>query len=217
MARSASGAGGVWAVAARASGARRVTPSPSPPQNPLLAGATVNDLSAPAGGDDTRASSATAAAAEGEGMGAELSTQLPAPTRHGRLAGAPRRAKVPFEKGYSQMDWVRLTQTHKDLAGLGGGRPRRDITLEEVALHCTREDAWTVLRGKVGQGAAARCLRRRGRKRHSVALGLPSALRFAWRSRPAAPPTSPPPPPATSRCTTSPPTSSSTLAESPSS
>ena len=92
------------------------------------------------------------------------------------------------------MDWVRLTQTHKDLAGLGGGRPRRDITLEEVALHCTREDAWTVLRGKVGQGAAARCLRRRGRKRHSVALGLPSALRFAWRSRPAAPPPAPRPP-----------------------
>ena len=27
------------------------------------------------------------------------------------------RAKVPFEKGYSQMDWVKLTQTHPDLAG----------------------------------------------------------------------------------------------------
>ena len=28
------------------------------------------------------------------------------------------RAKVPFEKGYSQMDWLKLTQTHPDLAGI---------------------------------------------------------------------------------------------------
>lgn len=27
------------------------------------------------------------------------------------------RAKVPFEKGYSQMDWLKLTRTHPDLAG----------------------------------------------------------------------------------------------------
>lgn len=27
------------------------------------------------------------------------------------------RKKVPFEKGYSQMDWLKLTQTHPDLAG----------------------------------------------------------------------------------------------------
>ncbi|KAA8515656.1 hypothetical protein F0562_018733 [Nyssa sinensis] len=26
-------------------------------------------------------------------------------------------AKVPFEKRYSQMDWLKLTQTHPDLAG----------------------------------------------------------------------------------------------------
>jgi len=29
------------------------------------------------------------------------------------------RAKVPFEKGYSQMDWLKLTRTHPDLAGTG--------------------------------------------------------------------------------------------------
>ena len=28
------------------------------------------------------------------------------------------RAKVPFEKGYSQMDWLKLTRSHPDLAGL---------------------------------------------------------------------------------------------------
>lgn len=27
------------------------------------------------------------------------------------------RAKVPFEKGYSQMDWLKLTRNHPDLAG----------------------------------------------------------------------------------------------------
>jgi len=27
------------------------------------------------------------------------------------------RKKVPFEKGYSQMDWLKLTRTHPDLAG----------------------------------------------------------------------------------------------------
>jgi hypothetical protein len=27
-------------------------------------------------------------------------------------------AKVPFEKGYSQMDWLKLTQKHHDLAGI---------------------------------------------------------------------------------------------------
>lgn len=27
------------------------------------------------------------------------------------------RVKVPFEKGYSQMDWLKLTRTHPDLAG----------------------------------------------------------------------------------------------------
>lgn len=29
------------------------------------------------------------------------------------------RAKVPFEKGYSPMDWLKLTRTHPDLAGTG--------------------------------------------------------------------------------------------------
>ncbi|PKA62377.1 hypothetical protein AXF42_Ash009262 [Apostasia shenzhenica] len=32
------------------------------------------------------------------------------------------RAKVPFEKGYSQMDWLKLTGTHPDLAGKIKGR-----------------------------------------------------------------------------------------------
>lgn len=35
----------------------------------------------------------------------------------GKLKKPAPRAKVPFEKGYSQMDWLKLTQTHPDLAG----------------------------------------------------------------------------------------------------
>jgi cytochrome b involved in lipid metabolism len=34
-------------------------------------------------------------------------------------------------------------------AGLQGQPPRRGITLEEVARHCTEADAWTVLGGRV--------------------------------------------------------------------
>jgi len=59
------------------------------------------------------------------------------------------RAKVPLEKGYSQMVWLRLLQTEPDLAGLKGASPKRLITMEEVKQHKTDEDAWTVLRGRV--------------------------------------------------------------------
>ncbi|KAK3126718.1 hypothetical protein QOZ80_7AG0561310 [Eleusine coracana subsp. coracana] len=59
------------------------------------------------------------------------------------------RAKVPFEKGYSQMDWLKLTRTHPDLAGLKGQSNRRLITLEEVKKHKTGDCIWTVLKGRV--------------------------------------------------------------------
>lgn len=36
------------------------------------------------------------------------------------------RAKVPFEKGYSPMDWLKLTRTHPDLAGTSFLRRRRN-------------------------------------------------------------------------------------------
>lgn len=60
------------------------------------------------------------------------------------------RAKVPFEKGHSQMDWLKLTRTHPDLAGLKGQSNKRLISLKEVKLHKTEEDSmWTVLNGRV--------------------------------------------------------------------
>lgn len=59
------------------------------------------------------------------------------------------RAKVPFEKGYSPMDWLKLTRTHPDLSGLKGQTNRRLITLEEVKQHKTGDCIWTVLKGRV--------------------------------------------------------------------
>lgn len=119
------------------------------PQNPLLAGATVTDRS---GGSSGSSGSGAAPPAT---MGGTLGKLESALQQSGMPPPRGRKKVVPFEKGWSQMDWVRLTQSGADLSGLGGGRPRRDITLEEVAQHNTREDCWTVLRGKVG--AAAGC------------------------------------------------------------
>ncbi|TKY67970.1 Cytochrome b5 domain-containing protein RLF [Spatholobus suberectus] len=59
------------------------------------------------------------------------------------------RAKVPFEKGYSQMDWLKLTRTHPDLAGLKGQSNRRLISMDEVRKHQTEGQVWTVLKGRV--------------------------------------------------------------------
>ncbi|KAI4333096.1 hypothetical protein L6164_017944 [Bauhinia variegata] len=59
------------------------------------------------------------------------------------------RAKVPFEKGYSPMDWLKLTRSHPDLAGLRGQSNRRLISMNEVKQHQTEGQMWTVLKGRV--------------------------------------------------------------------
>ncbi|KAI5341917.1 hypothetical protein L3X38_009792 [Prunus dulcis] len=59
------------------------------------------------------------------------------------------RAKVPFEKGYSQMDWLKLTRTHPDLAGLKGQSNKRLISINEVKQHQKGDSMWTVLKGRV--------------------------------------------------------------------
>lgn len=46
------------------------------------------------------------------------------------------------------MDWIRLTQHAKDLAGRKGSRLRA-ISLDEVASHASEFDCWTVFRGRV--------------------------------------------------------------------
>ncbi|KAL4600994.1 hypothetical protein ACB098_11G174900 [Castanea mollissima] len=59
------------------------------------------------------------------------------------------RAKVPFEKGYSQMDWLKLTRTHPDLADLKGQSNKRLISMNEVKQHQKEGSMWTVLKGRV--------------------------------------------------------------------
>jgi cytochrome-b5 reductase len=54
-----------------------------------------------------------------------------------------RPGKVPFEKGYSQMDWLFLCRQRARVA-----RPR-DVTMAEVATHNTESDGWTVINDKV--------------------------------------------------------------------
>ena len=55
-------------------------------------------------------------------------------------------------RGFSLMDWVRLTKSGKDLSGVGGpmvrGRPR-EVTRQELRKHRKRQDAWMALNGAV--------------------------------------------------------------------
>ena len=99
---------------------------------------------------------------------------MPPPVSAAGTRAVPGRNKVTLEKGFSQVDWMRLTKTHPDLAGerctclhalacvpdaigrlrvparagLGGAAPRT-FTLAEVREHNTMEDFWTVLDGRV--------------------------------------------------------------------
>ncbi len=54
-----------------------------------------------------------------------------------------RPGKVPFEKGFSQMDWIMLCRRKGPTA-----RPR-DVTMAEVSQHSSESDGWTVIDGKV--------------------------------------------------------------------
>jgi hypothetical protein len=81
-----------------------------------------------------------------------------APAAHTQVALSEKapRSKVALEKGYSQVDWLRLSTSGADLAGLGGSGVRKDVTLDEVRQHKALPDPWIVLRGKVYNiGAAA--------------------------------------------------------------
>lgn len=122
-------------------------------QNPLIQNATVVDTTTCARTSITTTPAASVPATLPQDNSS--SSMHPPPTAPSTSTPAvplvPRnRKKVPFEKGYSQMDWIRLTNSGADLTGLGKGtRPRKDIPLSEVALHNTVQDGWTVLRGKV--------------------------------------------------------------------
>ena len=52
-----------------------------------------------------------------------------------------------MRKGFSLMDWIRLTKSGADLAGTGGRL--RAVTTKELRRHNKRSDAWMALNGKV--------------------------------------------------------------------
>jgi len=72
-----------------------------------------------------------------------------APASAGTQSADSTGKKVHLGAGYSQMDWMRLTKTQNDLAGVAGASTKRKVTLEEVKQHNRIDDCWTVLRGKV--------------------------------------------------------------------
>jgi len=60
--------------------------------------------------------------------------------------GNPRN-KVSLKQGRSLMDWIRLTNSATDLTGVRG--QLKDVSLQELALHNKRTDAWLAIRGLV--------------------------------------------------------------------
>ncbi|NXE51981.1 NB5R4 reductase, partial [Casuarius casuarius] len=55
--------------------------------------------------------------------------------------------QVPLKPGRSLMDWIRLTKSGKDLAGLKGRLI--EVTEDELAKHNKKEDCWICIRGLV--------------------------------------------------------------------
>jgi len=50
-------------------------------------------------------------------------------------------------QGRSGLDWIKLTKSDVDLSGIGQKLLRVNAT--ELAKHCTKDNAWIVVRGKV--------------------------------------------------------------------
>ena len=62
------------------------------------------------------------------------------------------RNKVALAKGFSLMDWIRLTKSGKDLTGVGGprvGGKVREVIRQELRRHRKRKDAWMAINGAV--------------------------------------------------------------------
>ena len=76
-----------------------------------------------------------------------IATRPRAPTKEGG------RRKLP--RGYGLLDWIRLCRKEKDLAGTDG--EKRKITEEELANHCTEDDAWTAINSNFFRYFARTC------------------------------------------------------------
>ncbi|XP_019854312.1 PREDICTED: cytochrome b5 reductase 4-like [Amphimedon queenslandica] len=79
-----------------------------------------------------------------------LTLSLPQSPQIKRSISAPGlkvRQRASLGPGCSMMDWIRLCKNTPDMAG-NGGTPR-PVSREELARHCTEDDAWTCYNGKV--------------------------------------------------------------------
>lgn len=47
------------------------------------------------------------------------------------------------------MDWIRLGKSGRDLTGVGRRAGTLSVSPRQLAEHCTAEDAWIAIRGKV--------------------------------------------------------------------
>jgi len=56
------------------------------------------------------------------------------------------RSRVALTPGHSLLDWIRLGKSGRDLTGVGGRR--QDVTADQLARHCSHDDAWTALKGR---------------------------------------------------------------------
>lgn len=60
------------------------------------------------------------------------------------VTGNPRN-KTALKPGRSLMDWIKLTNSSTNLSG--NGNRLRDISLDELAQHKNKNDAWLAIRG----------------------------------------------------------------------
>ncbi|CAG0885610.1 unnamed protein product [Cyprideis torosa] len=73
-------------------------------------------------------------------------TNTLSPTASGSATGNPRN-KVALKPGHSLMDWIKLTNSGKDLAGTKGRLLK--VSPQELSRHCHRKDHWLAIRGIV--------------------------------------------------------------------
>ena len=119
----------------------------NPPSSPILRKKMQLNLAV----TKTAASTATSVSTNNLGAGSDTSRVQPVASCcpiHNAPSKRPASKKVSKRKlgpGCGLLDWIRLCRSGQDLAQ-NGGTPKM-VTLEELSLHNTEEDAWTAIRG----------------------------------------------------------------------